>query len=563
MIVTTPRVDGIPPPGRRGRWHGSVPGRWRLVGTLVALALLTLVVGWPLFELAAAALGQGFSAVPAALGRAGGASAVLNTLWTAALVTPLAVAAATVAALITERSAAPARRGLRAGMLTTLLVPPFVGAESWAQAYGPAGLTDDLFGFALPGTFGPVGVVLVLTVSAVPLAYLVVAAGLASRVEPDLERAARASGASRRDALTSVTLPLLRPALVGAAALVFVVSVNAFGVPAVLGLPGGFVTVTTQIYRDLALSADPAAFTRVLILASTLVVVALLAVGLGDLFGGMRPPASRTGAAAGGQRPRGRRSWGLALGLWAVLGLTTAVPLVAPALRALTRAVGLAPVPANWTLDNFAAALRGPTSQALTNSLVLAFGAATAVVVLGGLLVTLRGTRAGRGLGTVALLTFAVPGSALAVAVLLAHGPWLRDTLLLILVAYVAKFWALGHRTIAGSAEGLPRETMWAARASGAGAATTLRTVVVPLLAPALAAAWLLVFLTGLHELTMSSLLYGPGTETLAVAILDAQQLGDATVTAALAVLLTLLVVVLACPLLLVSRWWRRRGGGA
>ena len=63
--------------------------------------------------------------------------------------------------------------------------------------------------------------------------------------------------------------------------------------------------------------------------------------------------------------------------------------------------------------------------------------------------------------------------------------------------------------------------------------------VVVPMLRPALVAAWLLVFLFGLHELTMSSLLYGPGTETLAVVTLEVQQLGDVTVTAALAVLLT------------------------
>ncbi|HET9519443.1 MAG TPA: hypothetical protein VFO73_00180, partial [Candidatus Limnocylindrales bacterium] len=62
------------------------------------------------------------------------------------------------------------------------------------------------------------------------------------------------------------------------------------------------------------------------------------------------------------------------------------------------------------------------------------------------------------------------------------------------------------------------------------------------------------VFVFGLHELTMSTLLYGPGTSTLAVHVLNVQQLGDPTVTAALAVILTLLIALAAVPLLLVGR---------
>ncbi len=87
-----------------------------------------------------------------------------------------------------------------------------------------------------------------------------------------------------------------------------------------------------------------------------------------------------------------------------------------------------------------------------------------------------------------------------------------------------------------------------------------MRTVVVPLLRPALAAAWLLVFLAALHELTISSLLYAPGSETLAVAVLNLQELGDVTVTAALAVLLTGLVLV-AAALLAVARRLSLRAG--
>jgi iron(III) transport system permease protein len=70
-------------------------------------------------------------------------------------------------------------------------------------------------------------------------------------------------------------------------------------------------------------------------------------------------------------------------------------------------------------------------------------------------------------------------------------------------------------------------------------------------LAPALLAAWLVCFLTALHEVTMSSLLYGPGSETLAVIVLNSQELGRIGPTAALSVVLAVLVAVPA-----VLMWW-------
>lgn len=224
--------------------------------------------------------------------------------------------------------------------------------------------------------------------------------------------------------------------------------------------------------------------------------------------------------------------------VWAVLAVTTLVPLVALLLTAITRAVGLDPVPANWTLDNFAEVWRGGTAAAATRSLLLAAVAATGCVLLALLLVVGRRST-GRRWEVAVAATFAVPGSVLAVAFLTAYGPWWRDTVLIVLLAYLAKFWALAHRTVAGSAAAGDGDAVRAARVSGASGPAVLRRIVLPMLRPAIMAAWLLVFLFGIHELTMSSLLYGPGTETLAVVTLEVQQLGDPTVTAALAVVLT------------------------
>lgn len=543
-------VDGLPARARPG--SGLSARAWRGVGLAVAVAALVAVAVAPVVELVRTVAGRGPAAVADAFGGAGSGRAAVNTLWTSVVVTPLALAAGTAAAFVTERSGARGRAALRLAVVGALLVPSFVAAQSWAAAYGPSGLLDDLVGVALPGTFGPIGVVLVLTTSAVPFAYLVVAAALRSGADPDLERAARASGATAWEAFRAVTLPLLRPALIAAGALVFVITVNAFGIPAILGLPGGFVTMTTRIYRDLSFAADPAAFDRVVVLATSLVALAVVTVAAADVAGTL--PATRAGTPRGRRESRSGGSWLPTLAVAGFVAVTTGFPLAALTLRAVSRGVGVPPVPSNWTLGNFEEALTATVLTALRNSVLLAVAAATLACLLGAVLVAVRRQRGGRALGTAAILTFALPGSTLAVAVLLAYGQWLRDTLLLILIAYLAKFWALGHRTLAGSVDAIPPDLMRAARASGAGPVSTVRTVVAPLVRPALLAGWLLVALTAFHELTMSSLLYGPGTATLAVVILNAQQLGDATVTSALAVLLTGVVLVGVVPLLLVPR---------
>lgn len=524
---------------------------------IIALALVVLVA-YPLAQLGIVAFGEGSVTALRRLATGRTLTAIANTAWTSLAATAVALVIATGSALVTERSEVSGRRTLRLAVLVPLLVPPYVSALSWARAYGPAGLSDRLIGFELPGLFGGPGVVAVIAVNAVPLAYLVIAASLASRAEPDLERAARAGGATAWAAFRTVTLPLMTPALVAAGALVFVTSANSFGVPAVLGRPAGFGTVTTRIYEDLVLSADLAAFTRVLLLASLLVVVAVVVVLVADLGIGLDLRTARTGLPAGGGTAGPRRRWPAVL-LVGYLAVAVLLPALALVLVALSQAVGLPPMPGNWTLANFETALDPAARRAVVNSLRLAVGAAVLVTVLGGLLVALR-RRTGPLVGSASLLTFAVPGSALGVAVLLAYGGWLRDTLSLILIAYVTKLWAVGHRTIVGAADTIPDDLVRAARSSGAGPATTTRTVLVPLLRPSLTAAALVTFLFAFHELTMSALLYGPGTQTLAVVVLNLHQLGEVRATSALAVLLLVATLVVIGPLLLAGRARRRLG---
>ncbi|MDQ3326662.1 MAG: ABC transporter permease subunit [Actinomycetota bacterium] len=533
------------------------PGRRAAVALVVGSTVVLVVL--PIARLVQVVLREHAGDLDEVLTAPGLGTAVLNTVVLAVLVTVLAVPAGTLMALGLRRADLPGRGFWRVGVLLPVVVPEFVLAYSWTQAYGRAGFTSALFGLEWEGVLGPGGVLVVLVVNAVPLAYLLAAVGLAARDEPNLERAARACGASAVTVLRTVTLPLLRPPIAAASVLVFVLTLGTFAIPQVMGSPAGFATVTTRIYANLARGSDPFSFVEAVVLALLLVLLAGLVIAPADAVLGPRLRATRVAQPEGAPIVPVRRAasrW-MAAGLGCYLLVAVALPLLALVAAALTRAVGLPPTPDNWTLDNVASVLDQRTVEAVGRSLGLAFLAATLLTVLGGCVAVLERGRSGRWLGTLITLTLVLPGSTLAVALLITYGRWLGGTLTLVLLAYLAKLWAFAHRPISGALDRLPPQEMHAARASGADWLTAVRTVALRPLAPALLCAWLVCFLIALHEVTMSSLLYGPGSETLAVVVLNSQELGQIGQTAALAVLLTVAMAVPALLLWLTLRWLR------
>jgi iron(III) transport system permease protein len=119
-------------------------------------------------------------------------------------------------------------------------------------------------------------------------------------------------------------------------------------------------------------------------------------------------------------------------------------------------------------------------------------------------------------------------------------------------VAYLARFLTLSLRPVMSAYLQIDRALEEAARVSGAAFGFRLRTVVVPLLAPAATAGAMLVFLVAFSELTVSALLWSSGSETLGVVVWSLEQAGDSVSAAAVSVLAiaaTLTVMLLASTL--------------
>jgi iron(III) transport system permease protein len=536
------------------------PGRAIVALTLGVLVVVLVVI--PIGRLAAMAWTEGHGILSYVAAEPGLGRAVINTILLAAAVTLAAVPMGTAAALGLARADVPGRRAWRLALLLPVVVPDYVLGFSWTQAYGIGGFTDALADRPWSGVNSAVGVWAALTVGAVPLTYLVIAVGLAARAEPSLVRAARASGAGPAVVLWTVTLPLLRPAIAAATVLCFALSLGAFAIPQVMGSPGGFRTVTTEIYRSLSLGSDPQSFVAAVVLALLLVLITVLIVGPADAWLGPRMRVRRAAVVEPAVTVRTRSVAGVAvavaLGGFLLFGVL--LPLIALLGTAVTPAVGVPPTPDNWTGDNFASVITDRTIAAFGRTALLAVTAAVLLTGLGAAVAGLEQRQGGRLIATLVTTTLVLPGSTLAVALLISYGRWLADTLILILLAYLAKLWAFGHRPLSGALDRLPPAELQAARASGAGAITAVRTVALRPLAPALLTAWLIVCVTAMHEVTMSSLLYGPGTETLAVVVLNSADLGQVQNTAALAVLVTLVVLVPALPVWLLVRQLQVRG---
>lgn len=466
--------------------------------------------------------------------------AAVNSLVSATVSALAAVAIGAAFAIVLERTDLRHRRVLRLIALTPLLMPPFVGAIAWLGIAGPSSPLNvwwrGMFGGPLWSIYGADGVIILLTVHSYPLAMLIVSAAL-RRIPSDLEQAARISGAGPARALFSVTVPLLRPALLSSFLLIAVSNLADFGIPSIIGLPERYVTLATLVYRYLQSGTVEEPLAVVATIGVVLLILAVGALLLNATIGrrGWELDASSSPAQP---LPLGRARTPLGIAMWTIVLAITLLPLIALLTQALLRAPGVPLMFENLTFDNFAKALSSSTAlSGAANSVMLAVLAAIVCGVLGlgiGVLTTRTSARAARGLNAVAMLPQAVPGIVIAVAwLILAPRIGLFNTPWLILAAYITSFTALVVQSVTAPLSSTPTSAEEAARISGAGRLRALIDISSRMALPAAISGAVVVAATAVRELTLSVLLLSPGSQTLGVAIFNFQQAGAFSTAAA------------------------------
>lgn len=472
----------------------------------------------------------------------------VNSLVSATASAVAAVVVGTVFAVLLDRTDLPGRIPLRLLALSPLLMPPFVGAIAWLGVAGPTSPLNfwwrNTFGAPLWSIYGADGVIVLLTVHSYPIAMLIVSAAL-RRIPTDLEQAARIGGAGPVRALITVTVPLLRPALLSSFVLIAVGNLADFGIPSIIGLPERFVTLATLVYRYLQSGTVDEPLAVVATIGVVLLILAVLAL-IADTVVNRRGWELDSSTAVIERTPVGRARVPLGVTVWAVVLIITVLPLLALLTQTLLRAPGVPLTWENLTFDHLIRALT--TANALegaANSVMLATLAAVICGVLGlaiGVVVARARGAGTRGLSAVAMVPQAVPGIVIAVAwLVLAPALGLFNTPWLILVAYVTSFTALVVQAVAAPLSATPASVEEAARVAGAGRLRALIDISCRMAAPAALAGAVIVAVTAVRELTLSVLLLSPGSQTLGVAIFNFQQAGAFSTASAWSLIVAIL----------------------
>jgi iron(III) transport system permease protein len=474
--------------------------------------------------------------------------ATVNSVVSAGISGLAAVAFGTILAILLDRTDLPGRSALRLVFLSPFLVPPFVGAIAWIGVAGPQSIINQfwtsLFGAPLWNIYGGDGVTFLLFVHSYPIAYLIVGAAL-RRVPSDLEQAARTSGARPWQTALHITIPLVFPAMVSSFTLIAIANLADFGIPAIVGLPERFATLSTIVYRYLESGTvdDPLA------VVATIGIVLLILATVGaavSILTSRRIRSMEPSATPPSRLELGRARWPLGLAAWILALALTALPLLALAVQAFLRAPGVPLTIQNLTFANFTTAVTAPTTVAgATNSVLLSLAAGLICGLLGlviGTLTTRTRFRGGTALRILSILPQGIPGLIIAVGwLLIAPTLGLFNTPWLILCAYVMAFTALVVQSVAAPLSAIPSSLEEAARSAGASRMRALTDISLRLGVPAAITGAILVVLTAARELTISVLLVAPGTQTLGVAIFNLQQSGAYSAASSLSLIITII----------------------
>jgi iron(III) transport system permease protein len=465
--------------------------------------------------------------------------ALFNTFVFSGLTLGVAMGIGAPLAWIIERTDFPGKTFVFSSMTIGLLVPGFATAIGWEFLLHPRiGMVNTglmmLFGlktapFSITNLWG-MGWVQGLGLA--PVAFVMSSVVLRA-MDPALEDAASISGARPSRALLKITLPLAWPGLLAAGIFIFMIGFAAFDVPAIIGLAGNVYTFATYTYDQMRPPQGDPEYGAVSALSTIMVVIGLL---LSWWYARMQRRAPQYAVVTGkGYRPRLIHLAGggkfFAMGFVAIyLLLSQVVPLLV-ILWTSTVQFPQPPTPeaiASMSWGNYIGLNGATVWRGVKNTVELMILApiVTIAVAFSISWIVLRSRIRGRALfDFVAFLPLSVPSIVFSMAALLLALFVLQGfipiygTIWILLLVYVVSRISYATRITNSALIQIHRELEEQAQIAGAGLGGVMRSVLVPLLKPALGYAFIWIALLTYRELTVPVLLATNDNLPLAVVI--------------------------------------------
>jgi iron(III) transport system permease protein len=465
----------------------------------------------------------------------------------------VAILYGTALAWLAERSDAPFRKLAYVSAYVSFAIPGIIKVVGWIMLLGPkAGILNAL-GVALTGQaffniFSLSGMVLVESFLWIPIVFLLMSTPFRA-MDPSLEEAATTAGSSGWQVFRRVTFPLAVPSVLAVLILTIIRSLEAFEIPALIGIPAGVEVLTTKIYLQIKGGLIPKYGEAS---AYSIILIVLVALGLIPYYRITSKTYKFTTISGKNFRPNrvalGKWRW-LGASLMLVLPLLQFLPIVAIAWSSF---LPFAQVPSRkalelLTFNNYVVAFNDSgVIRSVMNSLTVSISSATVAVAItffAAWLIVRASIKARWILDQMAMLPLVFPGIVMGIAILkmylLLPVP-VYGTIWILVLAFIARYLPYGIRFSHSALLSLHKELEEGAMASGASWFQMVRHVVVPLIMPALLAGWIYIFLITFKELSIALLLYSPGSQVVAVTIWELWENGHVGELAAFSLLITI-----------------------
>lgn len=486
---------------------------------------------------------------------------LLNSVYYAIGTCTLTFLIGTFLAWVSERTNTPCKKLFIVMSLIPFIIPGILSTISWILLLSPKiGLINIVVKGALGLESAPFnvysmwGMIWAESIHLYPLVFLLMSAAFRN-MDTSLEEAALTAGSTTFQTFRKVTLPLMRPAMVSVLLINFIRGIEAFEVPALIGVPAKISVFTTKIF--LAIHQFPSDFGLAGAYAVTLLAISTTGV---LIYGKITRREERYATVTGkGYRPR---VIDLGPWRWVTFGIASCIFILAVILPIFvllwSSFIPFYGVP-SWELvekmtwANYKYIINYPlAATAFKNSFYLSVGSATLVMLLTSVIawITVKTKLPGRAfLDSMAFIPIAMPGIVLGVSLIWVYLTLpipIYGTIWVLLLAYMTKYIPYGIRAASASMIQINKELEEASLTAGGTWFQTFRKIVLPLLMPGFTAGWIYISIIALRELSTSILLYSYNSTVLSIMAFDLWEGGQYTYVCALGVLMVLLLVSMA-----------------
>ncbi|MGE5169515.1 MAG: ABC transporter permease subunit [Rudaea sp.] len=460
-----------------------------------------------------------------------------------------------------RRTAMPLKRTWSAIALLPLYAPSLVQALGILFLLGRNGIVNRTFDLGID-IYGFWGIVIADVLYSFPHAYLILSAALAVG-DARLYESAHMLGAGPLRIFRTVTLPSTRYGIISAIFVVFTIVITDFGNPVVIG--GDYSVLATEIYNQVSGQShmDLGAVIGVVLLIPAAVAVVVERLLAGVQHAAITDRANPLRVTASARRDR------LALAYCALICIPIAAVI---AIVFIASFVTLWPYNMHLSLRHYRFEVQNGVAPLWSSVVVSLMAAAIGVVVTVAAACVARWLRpiVAQALYFLSVVPAAVPGMVLGLGYLLAFNDpanpleWLYGTLLILALCNVYHYHAQGFLIATTSVGQVGRVFDETSTCLGAGTLRTLRSVILPIIAPAIASIAVFFFVRSMVTLSAVIFLVTPATQLAAVSVLLLDDSGNQNQAAAFSVCIMLIVaLVLALFHALMRVATRRRRAGA